>query len=170
MKSDILTDELQLWGFENDRMVFDDGSIGAAIRITPLDVTAFSDEQRNALTGSLIQFLNSLPSGLDLQFVCDIRDGNEDEISVFETAAMHSDNGTEVDRFIRMFTFQPFGVIARAGLVGHAAVIERYKRLGNRQGGRILGQVQGLDECDFGLQIDTVSIVLQPVPKGIQFG
>lgn len=92
MKSDILTDELQLWGFENDRMVFDDGSIGAAIRITPLDVTAFSDEQRNALTGSLIQFLNSLPSGLDLQFVCDIRDGNEDEIATFEAAAQLSDN------------------------------------------------------------------------------
>jgi conjugal transfer ATP-binding protein TraC len=92
MKSDILTDELQLWGFENDRMVFDDGSIGAAIRITPLDVTAFSDEQRNALAGSLIQFLNSLPSGLDLQFVCDIRDGNEEEIAIFETSAQLSDN------------------------------------------------------------------------------
>lgn len=92
MKSDVLTDELQLWGFENDRMVFDDGSIGAAIKVTPLDVTAFSDEQRNALAGSLIQFLNSLPSGLDLQFACDIRDGNEDEISIFETAAKRSDN------------------------------------------------------------------------------
>jgi hypothetical protein len=92
MKSDILTDELQLWGFESDHMVFDDGSIGAAIRITPLDVTAFSDEQRNALAGSLIQFLNSLPSGLDLQFVCDIRDGNEDEIATFEAAAGLSNN------------------------------------------------------------------------------
>ena len=92
MKSDILTDELQLWGFEKDRMIFEDGSIGAAIKVAPIDVCAFSDEGKNAFAGSLIQFLNSLPSGLDLQFVCDIRDGNEEEIADFESAAMTSTN------------------------------------------------------------------------------
>lgn len=92
MKTDILTDELQLWGFEQDRMIFEDGSMGAALRISPLDVVAYSDEGKNALAGSLIQFLNSLPSGLDVQFVCDIRDGNEDEITGFENAAMTSTN------------------------------------------------------------------------------
>lgn len=120
MKSDILTDELQLWGFENDRMVFDDGSIGAAIRIIPLDVTAFSDEQRNALAGSLIQFLNSLPSGLDLQFVCDIRDGNEDEISIFEAAARLSDNeaakSLALDRAAMFREFDKSGYIPKFDL------------------------------------------------------
>ncbi|NJM10211.1 MAG: hypothetical protein HC883_04910 [Bdellovibrionaceae bacterium] len=53
---------------------------------------AYADEGKNALAGSLIQFLNSLPSGLDIQFVCDIRDGNEDEISSFEKSAMTSTN------------------------------------------------------------------------------
>jgi len=92
MKTDILTDELQLWGFEQDRMIFEDGSMGAALRISPLDVVAYSDEGKNALAGSLIQFLNSLPSGIDIQFVCDIRDGNEDEIVGFESVAMTSTN------------------------------------------------------------------------------
>ena len=92
MKSDVLTDELQLWGFEQNRMIFEDGSMGAAIKISSLDVVAYSDEGKNALSTSLTQFLNSLPSGLDLQFVCDIRDGNEDEISQFERTAMTSNN------------------------------------------------------------------------------
>lgn len=92
MKTDILTDEIQLWGFEQDRMIFEDGSMGAALRISPLDVVAYSDEGKNALSGSLIQFLNSLPSGIDIQFVCDIRDGNEDEIADFESVAMTSTN------------------------------------------------------------------------------
>lgn len=92
MKTDILTDELQLWGFEQDRMIFEDGSMGAVLRISPLDVVAYSDEGKNALSGSLIQFLNSLPSGLDVQFVCDIRDGNEDAIAGFESVAMTSTN------------------------------------------------------------------------------
>lgn len=92
MNSDILTDELQLWGFEQDRMIFEDGSLGAAIKVSPLDVVAHSDEGKNALAGSLIQFLNSLPSNLDLQFVCDIREGNEEEICSFERSAMSSNN------------------------------------------------------------------------------
>lgn len=92
MKTDILTDEIQLWGFEQDRMIFEDGSMGAALRISPLDVVAYSDEGKNALSGSLIQFLNSLPSSIDIQFVCDIRDGNEDEIAGFESVAMTSTN------------------------------------------------------------------------------
>lgn len=92
MKTDILTDELQLWGFEQDRMIFEDGSLGAAIKVSPLDVVAYADEGKNALAGCLIQFLNSLPSGLDIQFVCDIRDGNEEEISDFAKAAMISTN------------------------------------------------------------------------------
>ncbi len=120
MKSDILTDELQLWGFENDRMVFDDGSLGAALRITPLDVTAYSDEQRNALCGTLTQFLNSLPSGLDLQFVCDIRDGNEEEIRAFENSALLSNNeaakSLALDRAAMFRDFDKKGLIPKFDL------------------------------------------------------
>lgn len=115
MKSDILSDELELWGFESGHMIFDDGSLGSAIKITPLDINAFSDEARNAFSGSLVQFLNSLPAGIDLQFVCDTKAGNEETISSFENLAEGSKN-TEA-KALALDRAKMFRKFDKAGLV-----------------------------------------------------
>ncbi len=92
MKSDILSDEIRVWGFEKNFIVFDDGSIGFGMKLSPLDVFCKSDDDKNAIASSIIHFLNGLPSNLDLQLVVDINAGNEKAINEFKKIADQSCN------------------------------------------------------------------------------
>src|SRR5476651_1572495 len=92
MKSDILSDEIRVWGFEDNFIVFDDASIGFGLKLEPLDVTCASDDEKNQLSTSVIQFLNGLPAKTDLQLVCDIRSGNGSTINGFRALADNSTN------------------------------------------------------------------------------
>lgn len=74
--SESLADQLQIWGFEKDFIVFSDGSIGFGLDCIPLDVSTFSDERMNDLSMQIAQFLNSMPAHIDFQFVQDIEPGN----------------------------------------------------------------------------------------------
>ncbi|MGE0529468.1 MAG: ATP-binding protein, partial [Bdellovibrionales bacterium] len=94
MKSDVLSDEIRVWGFEKNAIVFDDGSLGFGLNVSPVDVTCASDEDKNSLANSIIQFLNGLPSGTDLQLVCDIRSGNNAPVSEFSRIAEGAVNET----------------------------------------------------------------------------
>lgn len=94
MKTDVLCDELEIWGFEKNFIVFDDASLGFGLKLNPIDVSFQSDEGKDALTSSVIQFLNGLSSNLDIQIVCDIKDGNEKDISEFERLSKKSGNIT----------------------------------------------------------------------------
>lgn len=76
MMSETLADYLQIWGIEDGNVVFADGSMGFAFELTPVDVSCASDDTINDFSQRTMQFLNSLPSGLDLQFVQDIKGGN----------------------------------------------------------------------------------------------
>ncbi len=62
-----LADEMSLWGFERDFTIFDDGSLGFGLKLNPADISCYSDEATNDLKTKISQFLNSLPSGIDLQ-------------------------------------------------------------------------------------------------------
>lgn len=92
MKPDTLSDEIKVWGFEDNFIVFEDGSLGFGLKLSPLDVSCTSDDEKNALSASAMQFLNGLPSGIDLQLVCDIRSGNKEVISGFKNLADGSDS------------------------------------------------------------------------------
>lgn len=87
-----LADELQIWGFEKDFTVFSDGSLGFALKCIPVDISCWSDERINAYSEKISQFLNSLPSGLDIQFVQDIIPGNEKVIKEHQNLATESNN------------------------------------------------------------------------------
>jgi type-IV secretion system protein TraC len=76
-----LADYLELWGIEDQVLVFSDGSLGAGLELTPMDVSCSSDDDINEISAKLTVFLNSLPAGLDVQFVQDIEPGNERVIS-----------------------------------------------------------------------------------------
>ena len=71
-----LADYLQVWGLEGDNIIFADGSFGLGFHLTPLDSSCWSIEQANEYSGRLAQFLNGLPSEIDIQFIQDIKSGN----------------------------------------------------------------------------------------------
>lgn len=88
----ILADYLQIWGFEEDYVIFSDGSLGFALDCVPVDVSTWSDDRINHYSDKVAQFLNSLPAHLDIQFVQDITPGNDQTITKHKKLAEHSHN------------------------------------------------------------------------------
>lgn len=84
----VLADHLEVWGFESDYIIFSDGSLGFGFEVEPIDVACWDTEQVNGLAQRISQFLNGLPSGVDVQFIQEIERGNEALISA------HADLGT----------------------------------------------------------------------------
>jgi type IV secretory pathway VirB4 component len=91
-KSESLADYLQIWGFESDFIIFTDGSLGFMLDAEPVDISTWSDERTNSYAESTSQFLNSLPSGLDIQFVQDITSGNLDVINQHQSLSQNANN------------------------------------------------------------------------------
>jgi len=75
-----LADQLSLWGVQDGFSIFSDGSAGFGFEITPVDVASWKDTDVDAYAERLGNFLNSLPAGLDLQFVQDILRGDEEAL------------------------------------------------------------------------------------------
>jgi conjugal transfer ATP-binding protein TraC len=115
MKVDTLSDEIRVWGFENNYIVFDDGSLGFGLKLSPHDVSCTSDDEKNGLVSSLNQFLNGLPSGIDLQIVCDIRAGNAATIKEFERIAENS--LSEMAKLLTHQRAEMFSVLDEQGLI-----------------------------------------------------
>lgn len=77
MTSSNLADYLQIWGMEDDFVIFADGSMGFGLNAHPIDVSCWNDERINAFATQVGQFLNGLPEEIDIQFVQEIEKGNE---------------------------------------------------------------------------------------------
>lgn len=92
--SESLSDQLQVWGFDNDYIIFSDGSIGFGLDCVPLDVSTFSDDRMNDLSSQIAQFLNSIPSNTDFQFVQDIEPGNDKILNEYLRISQSSKNET----------------------------------------------------------------------------
>lgn len=75
-----LADQLQIWGLENEIIVFTDGSLGFALEIKAIDVSCWSDEVTESYDEKLRQFLNGLPANIDIQFVQDIKKYFDEEL------------------------------------------------------------------------------------------
>lgn len=84
----VLADHLQIWGFEDDYILFSDGSAGFGLELTPLDVTCLPSDQVNGLVARVAQFLNGLPQGIDLQWIQEITSGNLATIDSHEALAV----------------------------------------------------------------------------------
>ncbi len=85
-----LADQLQVWGFEGDFLIFSDGSLGFGLNAKPLNVECLSDNDVNAFAVQVSHFLNGLPHGIDIQFVQDITTGNEEILKSFELLSRNS--------------------------------------------------------------------------------
>ncbi|MCM0604500.1 MAG: ATP-binding protein [Xanthomonadaceae bacterium] len=81
IQSEHATDYLQIWGIESGFSIFKDGSIGFGLDLTPVDVTCDKDECVNEFAEQVRQFINGLPTFLDIQFVQEIESGNESMIN-----------------------------------------------------------------------------------------
>ena len=71
-----LADQLQIWGFEGDMIVFSDGSLGFGLDCVPVDLNCWSDDRINSYSERVGQFFNSLPDKIDIQFIQEIDSGN----------------------------------------------------------------------------------------------
>lgn len=85
-----LADLLQIWGFQEDSILFADGSLGSVFKLSPLDVSCWEDERVDAFAQQLGTLINSLPSGVDLQFIQEIGMDNSDAID--RNSALRVDN------------------------------------------------------------------------------
>jgi conjugal transfer ATP-binding protein TraC len=72
-----LSDYLQVWGFEDNITIFTDGSYGFGLDVQPIDCACWSTEQSNDFSTKVCQFLNGLQPEIDIQFVQEIKAGNE---------------------------------------------------------------------------------------------
>lgn len=71
-----LTDLLEIWGFNDDTVIFADGSLGCVFELSPVDVSCWEDSRVDELASKLGALLNSFPSGVDLQFLQEIETEN----------------------------------------------------------------------------------------------
>ena len=60
-------DSLPLWHFEDDYLVFNDGSLGKGFHLQGLDITTATNEEKNSFCAKISDLLNSLPEGLRVQ-------------------------------------------------------------------------------------------------------
>src|SRR5262245_51093328 len=70
-----LADQLEVWGFDGEYIVFSAGSLGFGLDLRPLDVSCWEDVRLDDLARRTAQFLNRLPPRIDVQFVQDIQSG-----------------------------------------------------------------------------------------------
>ena len=84
MINDTLADQLQVWGFESDFVIFNDGSLGFGLDLIPVDVTCWKDEAVNSFIERTMQVLNGLPAHTDLQFIQEIGAGNAEIVAAHQ--------------------------------------------------------------------------------------
>jgi conjugal transfer ATP-binding protein TraC len=77
MTSGVLADYLEIWGFEDNFVIFADGSIGFGLNARPIDIACWEDDRINSFATRVGQFVNGLPEEIDLQFVQEIDSGND---------------------------------------------------------------------------------------------
>jgi conjugal transfer ATP-binding protein TraC len=89
-----LADCLQIWGIEEDFVIFSDGSLGFGLEVTPVDISCWENSRVNSLVERTGQFLNGLPPNMDLQFVQEIGAGNEQIVAGHEALIVEGATAT----------------------------------------------------------------------------
>ena len=67
-KENSLIDELPIWNFDGPRLVFSDGSLGAAYRLQGIDISSATNERINQISQELENLICSASEGMKLQF------------------------------------------------------------------------------------------------------
>lgn len=93
----ILADNLQIWGFQNEFVIFSDGSYGFALELDPVDVSCWEDNRIDNFAGRICNFLNGLQPGINIQFAQEICGGNESSISGYGELLSKTADQTRAD-------------------------------------------------------------------------
>ncbi len=88
--TNVLAGYLQIWGFEDNSIIFEDGSFGFGFLLQPLDCSCWSSDTANTFAAQLATFLNGLPPELDIQVIQDIKAGNQEMIKRHKTLCTSS--------------------------------------------------------------------------------
>lgn len=89
-----LSDLLQVWGFEEDKIIFADGSFGFLLELNPLDPSCWSTARMNEFSDLVRQFLNGLPEGIDIQFIQDLESGSGEILKKHKAYSLECQNST----------------------------------------------------------------------------
>lgn len=109
-----LADCLQIWGLEENHIIFSDGSYGFGFKLKPVDASCWATDQINEYNQKLIQFLNGLQTEVDLQFVSDIKSGN------IEVIKRHKNSNSDTTTVVQSLTetrVQKFSELDQEGLL-----------------------------------------------------
>lgn len=87
-----LADKIQVWGFDENIVIFKDGSLGFGFELSTLDVSTWNFDKINHLANQCDQFLNGLPPQIDLQLVQEIKPGNQLFLSEHQTLGSQCKN------------------------------------------------------------------------------
>lgn len=83
-----LADKIQIWGFHKNSIIYTDGSLGFALNLSTVDVSCWDEARLNDFKAKSSSFLNGLSSNIHLQFVQDIKAGNDEIISSNEALSL----------------------------------------------------------------------------------
>ncbi len=83
-----LADCLQIWGFQNEFIIFSDNSYGFALNLSPIDVSCWDDDRIDSFAKRISGFLNGLQPGIEIQLVQEIVGDNREVI--LKSAALKS--------------------------------------------------------------------------------
>ncbi|MGE4133295.1 MAG: ATP-binding protein [Bdellovibrionales bacterium] len=115
-----LSDFLQVWGFEEDYIIFADGTFGFVLVLCPLDPSCWSDSRMNEFSAMVRQFLNGLPEGIDIQFIQDVESGSAQILAAHSNYKTDCDNKTVAalteTRIERFSTLDQMGSLPRHSL------------------------------------------------------
>jgi conjugal transfer ATP-binding protein TraC len=115
-----LAEKLDVWGFEEDVLIYRDCSLGQVLRLKARDTTCATDQELNSLHSSICDVLNGLPAGLSLQFVQRIERGGAKLIDQHQAGNVENASELAMDllsgRVKRLRSLDEDGLLPRAGL------------------------------------------------------
>lgn len=85
-----LGDHLPIWHFDDNMMVYNDGSLGAGLKISGLDISTATNEVKNQFCQQISNLLNSLDEGLKLQIFYRLSSNVSELIDLHEKEMAHA--------------------------------------------------------------------------------
>ena len=88
--SQSLKDRLPYWHFDNDIMVFEDGSLGFGYKLEGFDINCTTGEKINQLSTNLEHLLTGIEEGLCIQFFYKVSSDYQEKINEHENISINA--------------------------------------------------------------------------------
>lgn len=88
--SQSLKDRLPYWHFDNDIMVFEDGSLGFGYKLEGFDINCTTSEKINQLSTNLEHLMTGIEEGLSIQFFYKVSSDYQEKINEHENISINA--------------------------------------------------------------------------------